>query len=134
MRTECMRGNQWLYAEGPTEHQPLPETGSQQKVALPDLHLGLQPPGLWGKYLQCMASGVRYSNLDGLRPAQVVLPRGSGAFFVFFRAAPAAYGGSQDRVKWELQVLATARATATQNPSYICNLYAACGNARSLTY
>ena len=43
--------------------------------------------------------------------------------FVFFRAAPVAYGGSQVRVESELLLLAYTRATATQDPSRICNLH-----------
>ena len=57
------------------------------------------------------------------------------AFLFFFRAAPTAHGGSQARVKWELQLLAYARATATQDPSPLCHLYTtAHGNAGSLTH
>ena len=41
-------------------------------------------------------------------------------FFFLFRATPATYGSSQARVKLELQLLGTA--TATQDPSHICNL------------
>ena len=42
-------------------------------------------------------------------------------FFIFFRATPAAYGGSWLGVKSELQLLAyaTATATATSDPSRV---------------
>ena len=44
-------------------------------------------------------------------------------FFVFSRAAPVAYGGSQAGVESELQLLAYARATAMQDPSCVCDLH-----------
>ena len=45
--------------------------------------------------------------------------------FVFlpFRAALMAYGGSRLGVQSELQLLAYARATATPDPSHVCNLH-----------
>ena len=45
-------------------------------------------------------------------------------FFVFClcRAAPVAYGGFQAEVKSELQLPAFATATATQDPSQVCDL------------
>ena len=42
-------------------------------------------------------------------------------FFFFFRAAPVAYGSSQLGVESELQLLAYATATATQDPSHVCD-------------
>ena len=50
------------------------------------------------------------------------------AFFIFivfllFRAAPAAYGSSQARVKLELQLPAYVTATAMQDLSHVCNLH-----------
>ena len=47
-----------------------------------------------------------------------------GAFFCFclFRAAPVAYGGSQARAPKELWP-AYATATATRDPSHVCDLY-----------
>jgi len=44
-------------------------------------------------------------------------------FFWIFRAISAAYGGSQARVKLELQPLAYTTAAATRDPSYICDLH-----------
>ena len=44
-------------------------------------------------------------------------------FFLLFRAALAAYGGSQTRVESELQLLAYTAATATPDPSLVCDLY-----------
>ena len=44
-------------------------------------------------------------------------------FFWLFSVAPEAYGGSQDGVKWELQLLAYTTATATPDPSCFCNLH-----------
>ena len=44
-------------------------------------------------------------------------------FFCLFRAIPVAYGGSQARVQLELLPLAYARATATPDPSFICDLH-----------
>ena len=41
--------------------------------------------------------------------------------FCLFRAAYAAYGGSQTRGLSELQPLAYARATAMRDPSWVCN-------------
>ena len=59
-------------------------------------------------------------------------------FFALSRAAPAAYGGPRLGVELELQLLAYARATATQDPSHVCSASAtyttAHGNAGSLTY
>ena len=43
--------------------------------------------------------------------------------FFFLRAAPAAYGGSQDRVKSKLQPLAYTTTTAMRDPSLVCNLH-----------
>ena len=45
------------------------------------------------------------------------------SFFLRLRVTPAAYGGSQDRVTSELQLLACATAIATQDPSCICDLH-----------
>ena len=42
-------------------------------------------------------------------------------FFYFFRATPMAYGSSQVGVESELQLLATATAIATWDPSCICD-------------
>ena len=44
-------------------------------------------------------------------------------FFFFFRAAPMAFGGSQDGAKLELQLPAYATATASWDPSPICDLH-----------
>ena len=44
-------------------------------------------------------------------------------FFCLFRATPMAYGDSQARVESELQLLAYSTATATSNPSRICDLH-----------
>ena len=44
-------------------------------------------------------------------------------FSLFFRAVPVAHGGSQARVELELQLLAYATTTATQDPSQVCNLH-----------
>ena len=43
--------------------------------------------------------------------------------FLLFRAVLAAYGSSQAGVKSELQPLAYSTATATPDPSHICNLH-----------
>ena len=43
--------------------------------------------------------------------------------FVFSRAAPPAYGGSQARIQLELQPPGYAKATATQDPSRVCVLH-----------
>ena len=43
--------------------------------------------------------------------------------FCFFRAAPMAHGGSQAGVQLEQQLLAYATATATWDPSPICDLH-----------
>ena len=43
--------------------------------------------------------------------------------FCLFRAAPAAYGGSQAGVESELQSQAYPRATATSDPSCVCDLH-----------
>ena len=43
--------------------------------------------------------------------------------FSFFRAAPMAYGGSQARGQIELQLLAYTTATATPDPSWVCDLH-----------
>ena len=57
-------------------------------------------------------------------------------FFFSFRAAPLAYGSSQDRGQKssELQLLAYATATAMLDLSLICDYTTAHGNARSLTH
>ena len=52
--------------------------------------------------------------------------------FCLFRAASAAYGGSQARVESELQLLAYVTATAMPDPSCVCDLCCS-GNAGSLT-
>ena len=57
-----------------------------------------------------------------------------GAFF-FFKAARTAYGSSQVRgLELELQLPANVTATATRDPSWVCNLHQAHGNARALTH
>ena len=43
--------------------------------------------------------------------------------FLLFRAAPAAYGGSQAGVESELQLPAYATATAIQDLSHVCDLH-----------
>ena len=43
--------------------------------------------------------------------------------FYFFRATPMAYGGSQARGRWEPQLLAYTRATATPDPSHISDVH-----------
>ena len=43
--------------------------------------------------------------------------------FCLFRAKPTAYGGSQARVKLELQLPAYATATATPDLSHVCDLH-----------
>ena len=43
--------------------------------------------------------------------------------FLLFRTAPSADGGSQARGQLELQLLTYATATATQDPSHVCNLH-----------
>ena len=55
-------------------------------------------------------------------------------FCLFFRAAPTAYGGSQARVKSELQPLAYTTATATQIQAASATYTTAHGNAGSLTH
>ena len=40
-------------------------------------------------------------------------------FPLLFRTAPVAYGGSQARVEWELQLPAYATATAAPDPSHV---------------
>ena len=44
-------------------------------------------------------------------------------YLFIYRATPVAYGGSQARVKLELQLPAYTTATATLDPSHICNLH-----------
>ena len=44
-------------------------------------------------------------------------------FKMLFRAAPAAYGGSQSGAQSEQQLLAYATAIATQYPCHVCDLY-----------
>ena len=44
-------------------------------------------------------------------------------FFLFFRATSVAYGGSRLGVELELQLLAYATATATQDTSRVCDLH-----------
>ena len=44
-------------------------------------------------------------------------------FFVFFRAAPAIYEGSQAKGQSELQLPVYTTATATWDPSHVCDLY-----------
>ena len=50
-------------------------------------------------------------------------------FFFFFWAAPMAYGNSQARGQ-----IGAATATATRDPSQICDYTTAQGNARSLIH
>ena len=60
------------------------------------------------------------------------------SFFVFLRAAPVAYGGSQAGVQSELQpppyarATATATAAATPDPSRVCNLHPSSQQCRIL--
>ena len=54
--------------------------------------------------------------------------------FCFFRAAPAAYGGSQAGGLSELQLPAYTTAITMPDPSHICNLHHSHGNAGSLTH
>ena len=55
-------------------------------------------------------------------------------FFLLFRAAATAYGGSQAGVKAELYPPVYTRATATQDMNRICNLHHSLGKVGSLTH
>ena len=44
-------------------------------------------------------------------------------FFLFFRASPAAYGGSQARARIRAAAAAYTTATVTQDPKLICDLH-----------
>ena len=44
-------------------------------------------------------------------------------FFCFFRGTPATYGNSRLGVESELQLTAYTTATATLDPSHVCNLH-----------
>ena len=43
--------------------------------------------------------------------------------YIYVRAVPAAYGSSRLGIQSELQLQVYTTATATQDPSHICNLY-----------
>ena len=55
-------------------------------------------------------------------------------FFFLFTAAPAACGSSRARGQIGAAAVAIAPVTAMLDPSRICDLHAACGNARSSTH
>ena len=56
-------------------------------------------------------------------------------FHFFLMALPVAYGSSQARGQIRAGAEAQATATATSDPSHICNLnYVACSSAKSLTH
>ena len=52
----------------------------------------------------------------------------------FLRAAPVAYGGSQAGIELELQPPAYTTATATRDPSPICDLHHSHSHTGSLTH